>query len=224
MAIGAAFRHTAYIAERPQNADFLFGMGRMFGRIMFLLDSYQDFAVDMVSHKFNPLAKCFSEAERKRQAWRLFHEAYTTLQYYFSQLDLPRPTLLRRLLDNHLREKGQQVIGVHIGAACDCHNRRMSKDLSQQVRHMAVSADGVDSEEDFEPEESESERQDCWQEITHWPYCGGGGGGGCGDGDCDDSGDCGDGDCGGGDCGDCGGGDCGAGDCGGADCGGGDCS
>ena len=58
LAVAAAFQHTSVIAQAPQNADPLYQMGRMFGRIMLLLDSYEDYAADIAANKFNALAAC----------------------------------------------------------------------------------------------------------------------------------------------------------------------
>lgn len=211
LATGAAFRHTAYIAGRPQNADILFQMGRMFGRIMYLLDSFLDLTADQENNRFNPLVTCFEEVDRKRKARQIFHQACRTLRDYFDQLDLPRPTLARKLLNHHLQDRGLQILAVHTGIAGDGHHPGLAYDLSRPVRLSAGVEGESDSEEESEPDEDEFQQSSCWKDFCDGFYCGGG------------SGDCGDGDCGDTDCGDCGDGDCGGTDCGGADCGGADC-
>lgn len=115
-AVGAAFEHTARMAGCPANAEPLFQVGRMFGRIMVLLDSYRDYAADISAGKFNPLAACFGGQERDSQARRLFDEAYGELKRQFERLSLPQPALARQLLLLQLGHVGYRTLAA--GAAC----------------------------------------------------------------------------------------------------------
>ncbi|MEM7113396.1 MAG: DUF5685 family protein, partial [Chloroflexota bacterium] len=96
--VAAAFAHTAVLANAPQNKAHLAEIGRLYGRIMFLLDSYQDYKDDLAAGKFNALAQTTSETELKATATTIFNAAYTRLKQTFRQLNLPRPTLLSKLL------------------------------------------------------------------------------------------------------------------------------
>lgn len=225
LAIGAAFRHTAYLAERPHNADILFEMGRMFGRVMYLLDSYLDLAADLLANRFNPLATCFFEVDRHQKVREIFQQACIRLRYWFDQLDLAQPMLAGKLLNYHVRERGQQVLAMCAGGAGD--GRLTAR--NQPVQLPARIGHRLDYEDKPEPDDYEPQQPGCWTDSWYWPYCEATGcciDTGCGDGDCGD-GDCGNLDCGNLDCGDLDCGDCGNadfGDCGGADCGGADCS
>jgi len=88
-AVGTAFCHTAVIAGYPQNADVLYQMGQMFGRIMYLLDSYRDYVVDVAGNKFNALARCFGKHELRQRTKPLFRQAHAKLKHHFDRLALP---------------------------------------------------------------------------------------------------------------------------------------
>lgn len=221
LAVGTAFGHTAILAARPQSADILFELGRMFGRIMYLLDSYQDYAADLKTRSFNALAAAFNEKEWEEQASRIFRNAYTALRKYFYQLDLPHPALPSALLVQQLRRRGHRTLQICDGTAPSCrplgtkttiarsahrlNNGQQSDEDEREVQH----EEQVDELED-EAQEQFSQDRGCWY-LGQGCYCG--------DGDCCDC-DCDDGDCCGCDCDDCGCGDCDCGDC---DCSGCDC-
>ena len=120
LAVASAFQHTATIAARPQNSDVLHEMGRVFGRIMYLLDSYEDYDEDLAKNKFNALAAVFAPNEIDAQAERLFRESYKALKRLFLQLDLPRPTLARKLFLTQLKQRGFKVLhlGGCVSASC----------------------------------------------------------------------------------------------------------
>lgn len=121
LAVAAAFEHTAAIAGKAHNAPVLHDMGRMFGRIMFLLDSYADYAEDLAAQKFNALAACFAEAELQPQAERIFNQAYRQLRRGFHQLDLAQPTLARKLLLTQLKQRSHKVLELaDCGGTCSC--------------------------------------------------------------------------------------------------------
>ena len=112
LAMGSAFQHTAVLTSRPHNAPLLYEIGRMFGRIMYLLDAYQDYAEDLARHQFNGLAASVPAAQIKEVSQQVFEQAYTAVQDRMGQLDLPRPTLLRKLLIGQLRQQGGNVLGI----------------------------------------------------------------------------------------------------------------
>ncbi len=120
LAVASAFQHTATIAARPQNSDILHQMGRVFGRIMYLLDSYEDYDEDLAKNKFNALAAAFAPHEIDAQAERLFRQSHNALKRLFSQLDLPRPTLARKLLVTQLKQRGFSTLNLSSCASGSC--------------------------------------------------------------------------------------------------------
>jgi hypothetical protein len=110
LAVGAAFGHTAVLARRPTNAVALDQVGRMYGRIMYLLDSYRDYAEDIASRKFNALARCYSAHAVQSQATQIFQQAHDMLVEAFELLALARPALARKLLVLRLREIGDTML------------------------------------------------------------------------------------------------------------------
>lgn len=110
LAVGAAFGHTAVLAQVPGNVAALELMGQMYGRIMYLLDSYRDYAADTAAGAFNALAHCFPAHEIQGQARLLFRQAYAELCDAFEQLALVRPALARKLLLVQLSHIGQRTI------------------------------------------------------------------------------------------------------------------
>jgi hypothetical protein len=111
LAVGVAFGHTAVLANRPANVAALEQAGQMYGRIMYLLDSYRDYASDVASKRFNALARCFAAPEIQIQASQVFRQAHASLVQAFEGLALERPALLRKLLVQRLRQIGEQTIG-----------------------------------------------------------------------------------------------------------------
>jgi hypothetical protein len=120
LAVAAAFQHTAMIANAPQNAPILYELGLMFGRIMYLLDSYEDYAADIATKKFNALASCCQENELQQQASRIFQDAYQALKSHFYQLDLARPNLLHKLLIQQLKQRSYKVLELGGCTSCSC--------------------------------------------------------------------------------------------------------
>ena len=120
LAVASAFEHTATIAARPQNSDILHQMGRVFGRIMYLLDSYEDYDEDLAKNKFNTLAAAFAPNEIDAQAERLFRQSHNALKRLFLQLDLPRPTLARKLLVTQLKQRGFKTLNLSACASGSC--------------------------------------------------------------------------------------------------------
>lgn len=120
MAVASAFQHTAVLAQRPHNAPILYEMGALFGRIMYLLDSYQDYDDDLAQGKFNALAAGFSGDEVNEKAQQLFKEAFQQLKKLFFQLDLPRPDLARQLLVQQLKKRGYRLLDIAQISCASC--------------------------------------------------------------------------------------------------------
>jgi len=110
-AVGAACGQVAVLAGCPERVGVLQRIGQLFGRIMYLVDAYRDYAVDLATRKFNPLALCFAPAELQLRSWALFRDAHGEIRERFDRLDLPYPTLARRLLIDQLAEVGEQTMG-----------------------------------------------------------------------------------------------------------------
>ncbi len=138
VAVGAAFRHTAVIAHCPQNADILYEMGQMFGRIMYLLDSYQDYAADVAANKFNALAASFREQDIKQHTERIFQQAYQNFRKQFHQLELAKPDLARKLLIQQLKQKGHRVLDLTTCGGCSC--RLPSENATEAKGEVTTSA------------------------------------------------------------------------------------
>ena len=121
--VGAAFEHTAVLAERPENRRPLRQIGRLFGRLVFLLDAYRDLDEDRAAGHFNALATAYPESERRGAAVRLFSEAHGRIRELVSKLRLPRPELARKLLVGELGYIGAHTLGV---ASCAAAGAEMS--------------------------------------------------------------------------------------------------
>lgn len=118
LAVGAAFQHTAAIANVPQNGDILYQMGRLFGRIMYLLDSYEDYAADIAANRFNALAISFEENEIQRKVRHIFRQAYNELKSNFEQLTLAQPHLAHKLLIQQLKRRSYKVLDISTCVSC----------------------------------------------------------------------------------------------------------
>ena len=205
LAVAAAFQQTAIIANRPQNAPFLFEMGRMFGRIMLLLDSYQDFEADRRAQRFNPLAACFPEAEMPAQANRLFGDAHRRLKDHFKQLALPRPDLAAKLLIHQLNRRGQQILQPAAGISCSPSLREFADFPGVEVGvtsrpRMRIVSERLLSVVSRQRQKKEEQHKGCDFFCCDVCFCCGDCDDGCCDGCCCDCGegsncDCGDGCC-----------------------------
>jgi hypothetical protein len=116
LAVAEAFGHTALLAGRQENLEPLRTLGRMYGRIMYLLDAYRDYQQDRARGAFNALAACYDEAVLQERARELFLAAYATLKRSFKQLTLVRPDLARSLLVVGLLQTGRQELSMQAGA------------------------------------------------------------------------------------------------------------
>lgn len=113
-AVAAAFAHTAVLTERPEHIAPLTQIGRMYGRIMYLLDSYRDYRADRIRQRFNALARCFTPSEVQQQARYIFDMAHNELARSFAALMLPQPALAQMLLLHQLRRIGRQVLALDV--------------------------------------------------------------------------------------------------------------
>jgi hypothetical protein len=110
-AAAAACRHTAVLAGRLDNVAALDTVGRMFGRLTYLFDAYDDQVEDEASGHFNALVACFPAPSRAEAARALYREAYATLVEAFDSLHLVRGALARALLVDEIGRVGRQRFG-----------------------------------------------------------------------------------------------------------------
>lgn len=111
-AVAAAFEHTAVLTNKPENKNPLNKAGRMFGRIMYLLDSYEDYADDIETQTFNALAASYPKKEWQTRAANIFQQAHEELAENVQRLELSRPGLIHALLIRKLKRKGYGTIPI----------------------------------------------------------------------------------------------------------------
>lgn len=116
-AVGVVMGETAVLTHQPDNQPHLEKIGRMFGRIMYLLDAYKDYEADMQAGKFNPLLWV---EDRTAYAQKTFRHAYAQLKRAYGQLTLTNGTLLHRLLITQLQNVGQKALGGIRCTSCSC--------------------------------------------------------------------------------------------------------
>jgi hypothetical protein len=109
LSVGAAFGHTAVLARQPHNQSLLIEMGRLYGRLMFLIDSYQDYAADLAQDYFNALAAALPHAEPTLYARHLFQQSHTALVDLLAEVVWQQPLLIRQLLVDQLGRIGSRL-------------------------------------------------------------------------------------------------------------------
>ncbi len=110
-AAAAACRHTAFLAAMPGNVGALDELGRMFGRITYLVDAIDDEADDVAAGRFNALVAVEPDtAARRALARDLFAEAHARLTAAFDRLELARPELARAVLVDQLARVGRRAL------------------------------------------------------------------------------------------------------------------
>jgi hypothetical protein len=133
LAVGAVFAHTARMQNRAINTEALFALGRGYGRIMLLLDAYQDYEQDALKRQFNPLAAAFPQQDARQAAQDLFHQAHRQLGEAVAALELPNPPLLHSLLLRQLGQTGHRTLGL-------CHAIAAGGKLPQHPGSMVTGA------------------------------------------------------------------------------------
>ncbi len=113
-AVAAAFAHTAVLTDHLEHIAPLTQIGHMYGRIMYVLDSYRDYRTDRARQGFNALARCFAPSEVQQQARHIFDMAYNELARSFAALTLPQSALAQTLLLHQLIRIGQQVLALDV--------------------------------------------------------------------------------------------------------------
>ncbi|MGE0087568.1 MAG: DUF5685 family protein [Desulfococcaceae bacterium] len=128
LAAAAAAVHTARICHMPQNLEPLSEIGRMFGRIIFLLDSYRDYAQDQAQKKFNALARSFPLHQVQENARMLFCHAHEEIRKNFAQLRLFHPDTAEALFTGHLGRIGEQCLTMSLGILKEKAKKRKFSD------------------------------------------------------------------------------------------------
>jgi len=126
-AAAAACRHTAVLAGRPGNVEALDDLGRMFGRLTYLLDAVRDEQDDLRHRRFNALVAAFPHpAERPVSARALFRDAHARLTAAFDRLDLVDGELARAVLVEQLWRVGAHELALdgRRHQACEAHAHR----------------------------------------------------------------------------------------------------
>ncbi|MGW0523436.1 DUF5685 family protein [Crossiella sp. NPDC003009] len=98
-ATGAAFAHTAVLAGRPHNAAPLGEAGRLFGRIVHLLDAVEDLEADRAAGAWNPLLATGVDLAEAR---RLCDDAVLGVQLALKETELADQRLVHALLAHEL--------------------------------------------------------------------------------------------------------------------------
>ncbi|WHT17378.1 DUF5685 family protein [Crossiella sp. CA-258035] len=98
-ATGAAFAHTAVLAGRPHNAAPLGEAGRLFGRIVHLLDAVEDLEADRAAGAWNPLLATGVDLAEAR---RLCDDAVLGVRLALKEAELTDQRLVHALLAHEL--------------------------------------------------------------------------------------------------------------------------
>ena len=112
LSAGAACAHTAVLAGVPRNTALLEQMGQCFGRIIYLLDSYRDYARDLATGRFNPLARCFPRERIPQEARSLFRNAHEEMTRCFDGLTLTMPALAAHLFVEKIGQIGNRTLAM----------------------------------------------------------------------------------------------------------------
>jgi hypothetical protein len=213
-ATALAFRHTALVAGRPDNAEALGEAGRLFGRLAHLLDAVEDRHADQLTGAWNPItALGLSPDEVRRQC----DDARLGVELALRDVELVEARLVHVLLVHELdtavrrafARAGQPSSGGGWGTPPESPRRRNPVVGCLGWAFVCGTGQVCCAGDYTDPCTGQQRRGACRGHNS-----------GPGQGDSSDSNwaDCGDCcDC---DCGDC----CGACDCGDCDCGGCDCS
>lgn len=107
---------TAELTRNPQNRGPLAVVGRMYGRIIYLLDSFRDYQTDLMNKSFNPFIQSLNGTSLKRKAEEVFHAAYGELKDSLRKVEFVHPEPCLTLLGNNL---GVLASGILDGASPD---------------------------------------------------------------------------------------------------------
>jgi hypothetical protein len=108
LATAAAFAHTAVLAGRPENAEPLAEVGRLFGRIAHLVDAAEDLEADRACGAWNPLLATGADVPA---AGRLARDALYGVRLALAEATLVRPALAHALLVHELEHAVNRTFG-----------------------------------------------------------------------------------------------------------------
>lgn len=189
-AVAAAFAHTAVLAGRPDNADPLREIGRLFGRIAHLVDAVEDYRDDVAHGKWNPLAATKTPISEVR---RLCDDAALGIELALADVEFTDGRLTRRLLTRELRHAVSRTFSAagHTARSGTPHDEQEGINFGNQPVG-AGTPFGMDGQElgpDGAPKKRQAESSDGGDGCCDWECC------------CCECGDCCDSDCC--DCGSC---------------------
>lgn len=124
IATSTACATTAELAGNPQNREPLAIVGRMYGRIIYLLDSYRDYQTDLKNNTFNPLAQKKSGADIQRTAEEIFKTAHAELGAALRMVQFVHPEPCAALLGENLAAAGW---GILHAASLDKDSRKKNR-------------------------------------------------------------------------------------------------
>ncbi|GAA2844746.1 DUF5685 family protein [Crossiella cryophila] len=105
-ATAAAFAHTAVLAGRPHNAAPLGEAGRLFGRVVHLLDAVEDLRADADSGAWNPLTATGTGLPEAR---RLCDDAVLGVRLALREADFADQRLVHALLAHELEHAVERI-------------------------------------------------------------------------------------------------------------------
>ena len=126
MATGLACSQTAVISGKPVNEKALFGLGKMYGRIIYLLDSYLDYQVDCQKKVFNPLAESYGSPDVQERAKNIFRSAYDEMIFYFDKLQLISPELCKTILEKNVAATGEVLLSNDLSQSDSSNSKNNS--------------------------------------------------------------------------------------------------
>lgn len=118
-AAAAALAETAEIAGRPENRGVLAEIGALYGRLVYLLDSFRDLEDDRKAQRFNPLQASYKTDEIGQRAADFFTTAATRIRELLPSLELRRPEIIERLMVHELAYVGHSTFGPEFLPAGD---------------------------------------------------------------------------------------------------------
>ncbi|MBP2477932.1 hypothetical protein JOF53_006804 [Crossiella equi] len=105
-ATAAAFAHTAVLAGRPHNISPLSEAGRLFGRIVHILDAVEDLEADTATGAWNPLTATGVDLAEAR---RLCEDAVLGVRLALKEADFTDQRLVHALLAHELDQAVRRV-------------------------------------------------------------------------------------------------------------------
>ncbi|MFI6639041.1 DUF5685 family protein [Streptomyces sp. NPDC050504] len=109
-ASAAACAHTAVLAGRPENAEPLAEVGRLFGRVAHLVDAVDDLEKDRAAGAYNPL---IATGTTLAEARRLCEDAAHGVRLALREVEFTDDRLVRVLLEDELDRAIERTFRAH---------------------------------------------------------------------------------------------------------------